>query len=302
MDRRLPLLTAVFALALSACAHAAYAPKFTAKVDPATPGATAAITTTVTQAAGETPNKTVTVMFPIGFAANPAAKLVICTDAEEATKQCPADTQIGTASATASVLGVPIDLPGTVHYGAPDAQGIKLIVFLRSQLAGDQTVEGHVQFRSDGGINVVFGPLPNTLTTSFTLALDGGEKALSVTPDCGSYSLDASFVSQNGETATSSAPFTIGGCPPKKLSVLNVDVSRTGNATFNLTAPATGTVTIKRGTTKVASKAFTGKAGLNSVKTRHALKPGAYKVKVSATSADGQVVAKTKTVRIPKKG
>ena len=301
MSHRLPLLTVVFVIALTGSAHAAYAPKFTAKIDPATPGATAAITTTVTQAAGETPNKTVTVMFPIGFAANPAANLVICTDAQEATKQCPPETQIGTASATASVLGVPIDLPGTVHYGAPDAQGIKLIVFLRNQLAGDQTVEGHVQFRPDGGINVVFGPLPNTLTTSFTLALDGGDKALSVTPDCGDYQLAASFVSQNGETATSVAPFTIGGCPPKRLQVLNVDVSRTGNATFNLTAAATGTVTIKHGAKKVTAKAFTGRPGVNRVKTGARLKPGSYRVKVQAKTADGQSVSASKTVRIGKR-
>src|SRR5947209_4577887 len=66
------------ALVPAAAASAAYAPHLAIKFAPATPGKPVAITSVLTQAAGETPSKTVTVSFPPGFLVNAGTKAQIC--------------------------------------------------------------------------------------------------------------------------------------------------------------------------------------------------------------------------------
>jgi len=69
-----------------------------------------------------------------------------------------------------------------------------------------------------GRISTVFDNLPNTSTTLFELDLQGGDKALSVTPEtCGPAAFEAQFTSQNNEQATSQAQVAISGCPTKPL-------------------------------------------------------------------------------------
>src|SRR3954468_23425878 len=113
--RLLPIATAGVTLALSAPASAAYAPKLQIALDPATASKPPAITSVVTQQAGETPSKTVKVSFPIGFGPQLGAKVGSCSPADEANQACPPDTQLGTAKANATVLGLPAEFSGTVH-------------------------------------------------------------------------------------------------------------------------------------------------------------------------------------------
>ena len=83
--------------------------------------------------------------------------------------------------------------------------------------------------------------------------------------------------------------------PPKPLTATGVRLARDGSVRFTLSAPATGTVTIKRGGRKVLAKKFTGVAGANRVRTRK-LKPGRYVVAITAAGADGKV-ARTRVNR-----
>src|SRR3954454_11736216 len=105
---RLPRSSALAALALAVLAGpagATYAPKLAIKIDPATPGQPISIVSTITQADGETPNKTVKVSFPAGYTAN-QPKVAICTQQQQDARACPDNSKIGDAKATASVLGL----------------------------------------------------------------------------------------------------------------------------------------------------------------------------------------------------
>ncbi len=184
----------------------------------------------MTQAAGETASKTVKVSFPSGFSVNSPA-VATCTAAQEAARSCPADSRVGDAAATASVVLVPVELTGNVFYGGVTTGGkVKLIVFLdNDQLNQHVTVEGLIGIRpEDAGFDAIFDNLPDQLTTTFKLHLLGAEKALSKNPlTCGEYTFNASFTSQKGETATS-RPRSRSGLPPPRfvLSPLDLEPSR----------------------------------------------------------------------------
>jgi hypothetical protein len=294
---RLPLpltvATAGATLALTASASAAYAPQLQIKLDPPTAGKAPAITSVVSQKSGETPSKTVRVSFPAGFGPQLGAKVATCQPADEANRACPPDTQLGTAKASALVLGLPAEFAGTVHLAGVQGATFRLVIFLHSDTFGDQKIVGQAANRPDGGYDTTFDNLPDTLVTHFELDLAGGEKALLQNPStCGTYLFKAAFTSQQGEQASGQFPVDIGGCAAKTarpLALGAVKLAADGSVRFTLSAPAKGTVTVKRGARKVVAKAFTGVAGANRVRTRK-LKPGRYVVAITATGADGKAL------------
>ena len=311
-------LAAAFAAALllvPAAAHAAYAPKLDVKIDPATPSTPPAITSTITQAAGETASKTVRVSFPAGFTApNPPVMVDICTAEQEAARACPEGSQIGKANATASVIALPVQLTGTVHYGGVVDNKIHLIVFLDNAMLNQHvTVDGFVEVRpTDFGFDTVFDGLPDQLTTSFTLALDGAPRSLAVNPvKCGDYDFAGAFTSQKGEQATSSSTVTISGCktPPLVLSPLDLAperprAGRGATLTYNLSEDSAVIVTVKRkrGGKQVQRLTVAGHTGANSVKrVGRKLKAGSYVVRVIATAPDGRVAGQRITLTIRKR-
>ena len=310
---RLPHLAAVaLVLAVPATASAAYAPKLDVKIDPTTPSTPPAITSTITQANGETASKTVKVSFPAGFTAPSTPVTVgICTAAQEQQRACPAESQIGKASATASVIALPVQLTGTVHYGGVVDNKIKLIVFLNNDMLGQHvTVDGFVSVRpTDGGFDTVFDNLPNTLTTSFTLALDGAPHSLAVNPvKCGDYQFTAAFTSQNGEQANGSSTVTISGCKTPALVMSPLDLlperPRAGRGTtlsFRLSEPARVLVTVRR-SRFVKRLALAGHVGVNTVRRLgRAFHPGRYSVSVLATAPDGRTAAHKATLIVRKR-
>jgi hypothetical protein len=305
---------------LAGPAAAAYAPKLDVKIDPATPSHPVAITSVITQAAGETPNKTVKVSFPAGFGTNPSAKIGSCTPDQEAARACPENTKIGDAKATASIFGVPVDLAGPVHYGGPQPNStIKIIVFLEDALhTQPQTIEGFVSVRkTDNGFDTLFDNLPNTLTTSFTLAFSGANLALTQTPaKCGTYTFNAQFTSQNGEQATGSSDTKVSGCIPTAPRMGSIGFTaekvRPGKSTtidFTLSEDASVVVDVKarkkHGKRLLRQRTLAGKQGTNELRLKipRKAKPGRYKVTVTATDDEGLHAARgaTFTVRKPKK-
>lgn len=312
MLRRSQLVAVAAAcLASPAAAGAAYAPKLTASIDPATPSTPAAITTTVTQAAGETASKTVKVSFPAGFSVN-TPTLGICSEAQQQARSCPADSRIGSAQATASVVLVPVELAGDVYFGGFNNQTkMRLIVFLdNAQLNQHVTIVGLVGVRpQDNGFDAVFDNLPDTLTTRFTLALLGGTRALSLTPEsCGDYTFRAGFTSQKGEQAASDATVTVAGCTPPELVVspLGLDPASASRArgttlAFDLTEAARVTVTARRAGRTAFRRSFAGRRGVNRVRrVGRGLRSGRYRLSVTAVTSDGRRAAprhKTLVVR-----
>ena len=292
---RLFLATAGAALAMTATAQAAYAPKVSLTLDPTTPNSVPKITSVITQASGETASKTVIVTFPRGFAPNFGGTAKVCSSAQESadTPSCPADSQLGQASATAEVLGLPQQLEGNVYFGGPiTASKFRLYVILHNDLLGYQRIVGTAELVATGGARNVFDNLPNVLTTSFKLVLDGGSNGLLKNPStCGDYDVTAAFTSQNGEHASGSQKVTIAGCKPLPLQLSSLTLSRS-RVRFDVNAPGRLTVTVKRGKKRVASGSFVlAKAGTAIVKIPK-LKPGKYVVDVKLASDDGRSLSR----------
>ena len=298
---RLIFATAGAALALAAPAQAAYAPKVSLTLDPTTANALPAVTSVITQQPDETASKTVAVTFPKAFQPNfGGLDIDACSRAQEDAKACPPRSQIGTAEATASVAGVPLQLTGTVNFGGPiTVRSFRIIVFLHNDLIGDQKVVGTAELLPGGGARTLFDGLPDTLTTSFKLALAGGSKSLLKNPaTCGDQDVTASFTSQQGEQATASQKVTITGCKALPLRIQDVELS-SKRVTFDVNAPGRATVTIKRAKKRVASGAFTlAAAGTAKVKIPK-LKPGRYVVAIKVATADGRTLSQrfTRTLR-----
>jgi hypothetical protein len=313
---RIATLAAGALLALASPASAAYAPTFSFSLSPSTADTPAQITSTVTQAAGETPTKTATITLPSGFTPNPGNTLATCTPAQEATLTCPAESQMG--SLTASVLG--LNLTGPVFFGGVSGVTFRLVALL-DPTGLQQKLIGISQLRPDGTITTVFDNLPPILATAFTLVLDGGNRALIKTPSkCGSQPVNAAFVSQNGETASGSTPVDITGCSastapssgaapgspsspgsgarPAALRLGTPKLARTGTVTFSLSAPARVTVLVTRGGKRVGRRTVSGKKGTNRVRLGRKVRSGRYKVSLSAVDAQGRTVKKSRTVRL----
>ncbi|MFL5893938.1 MAG: hypothetical protein ACJ76Z_02345 [Thermoleophilaceae bacterium] len=305
---RAGIAAGLVALAAAPAAQAAYAPKLDVKVDPATPKAPAALTTTVTQASGETASKTVHVAFPSGFSPN-RANITPCTPAQEQQDQCPPESQIGDASANTQLgsLGGPV-------YFETDGSHITLVVYLKG-FGGliDQKVLGSVTL-GGGRIQTTFDNLPNTQTTLFRLSLRGGDKALSLTPGkCGQSTFDAAFTSQNGEQATGQSVVDIEGCAktpvvsqvdvsPKKFRAVRrfSDTQRSGYGTtisWTLSEATNGTriVVQKRVRShwrRAGSFVGSGDQGQNRVKwdgrlRKKPLAPGSYRFVLQTTGKSG---------------
>jgi hypothetical protein len=306
-------VTAVVAvLAAAPVAQAAYAPKLEVKLDPATAKSPAAITSRITQAAGETASKTVKVVFPMGFTVNAASKVKPCAPDQEAADSCPGDSKVGAATAVTS-LG---SLTGPVYFENKTGQ-LQLVVYLEG-FGGlvKQKLIGTINYVA-GRLETVFDGLPNTPTTAFVLELQGGDKALALTPaQCGPATFDAAFTSQNGEQATAQAKIDIAGCTaaattpgitgvkvaPRAFRAVRKfsDTQRRGyGTTLRWTlSEATGAtrITVQRRVAgrwrKAGSFPAGGDAGANKLRWDgrlggKPLKPGSYRFLLQATGKNG---------------
>ncbi len=316
------LTAVVTALAVASPAGAAYAPQFSFSVDPATPDAAATITSTITQAPGETASKTVSVTIPPGFSPNlPVfSTLGTCPAPGDASVPCPAASKIGTAATTVSAFGMTLSLTGSAYYGGPspsNALAQILIILFPDTPVGPMKLPGTATPQPDASIQTVFDNLPNFLTTSFTLKLDGATALLKTPSKCGTYEVTAAFTSQTGETATGSSPVTIAGCTaattpsaspatpsaPSAPAAAPVRVgaprlARSGVVTFKLSAPAGVTVTVTRAGHRVARKKVAGKQGVNRVKLGRRVRAGRYAVSIAAVDASGRTVRRKATVQV----
>lgn len=293
---RRALTAAALALLAPATAHAAYAPKLSVQIDPTTPRAAPAVTSTITQASGETASKTVQVAFPKGFSPpTTAVQLQACSSDQEANRACPAESKMGDAEADASPGG---HFTGTVDYGGFVNGKTKLIVFLSNGISlFDQTIEGFVEITPNGFVTT-FDNLPNVLTTSFVLKLDGAPRSLLTNPAaCGQYTFTADFTSQQGEKAGASSPVQITDCPLPPLRIDSVRLARSkirrGRSTtlrIALSEPASVVVTVRRPSgARLKTYVLDGQAGANRLRgIGRGLRAGRYRVDVRAITTDGR--------------
>ena len=222
-------------IAAPAAAQAAYAPKLSVQFQPATSSTAAGVTSTLTQAQGETANKTIRVHYPAQFGFNPGFAVTGCPADAESANRCPAESQIGDVTAQ-TILGTS---SGPVYL----TTDFRLLLYLRT-IEGlvQQKFVGYFRLSPDGGVDTVLDDLPNFPATSSSVTLQPGSKSMLLTPrTCGAYTITGHFTSQKEEEATSSADVQIAGCDSEphfsRISlargrVLRWDLSDTGSSTI----------------------------------------------------------------------
>jgi hypothetical protein len=167
-------------------------------------------------------------------------------------------------------------------------------------LPQNQTLNGTVASTPQGFLTT-FDNLPNILTTSLTLRLDGAPRTLLVSPDtCGPFTISGDFTSQNGERATSSTTVTVAGCPPPVPRISAVKVTprhpRAGQAlrvSYRLSEAAPLTVRIRQLAPRrrvVLTKRISAPAGTGSLRLR-GRGVGRYRVEFSAPGAARRTLA-----------
>lgn len=290
-------LAALCCAALPAGAHAAYAPRLTIELDTAERAAVPAITSTITQASGETATRSVTLVFPAGFESNLDVRLTPCTAEQEAAEACPEESRIGSAQAVSGG----IELTGPIALSTEAGQ-LRVLVFLQG-LGGlvKQKLVGTVEVGSDNRIKTVFSNLPNTLVTSTTLRFRGGDRGLVRNPrTCGPAVFRGAFTSHSGEEAIAESAVEITGCPTKPVITeatvrpARVRAGRGVVVSWSLSEATRGTRVIverrarRRGWYRVMSLVGSGRAGDNRLAVNgRRLRPGTYRVSLRATNAAG---------------
>ena len=291
------LLAALCCAAVPAGANAAYAPRLAIELDTTERAAVPAITSTITQASGESATRSVRLVFPAGYETNLDAQVASCTTQQEAAEACPEASRLGSAEATAS--GVP--LSGPVAFSSEGNQ-LRILVFLQG-LGGlvKQKLVGTVEVGSDNRLKTVFDGLPDQLVNSVTLRFRGGDRGLVRNPRaCGPVSFRGAFTSHRGEEAIAEAPVEITGCPTKPaitaaaVRPARVQAGRGLTVRWTLSEATRGTRVIverraPRGWYRMASLVGSGQAGSNrmAIRGRRLRRPGAYRVSIRATNAAG---------------
>lgn len=300
----LPLL--LVALLPAAASAKPFSPELDVAVTPSTPNQPARIVTTVLQGSDEVAAQKVQVTIPEGFGV-PVATLTglpVCTAPQAAGHACDEATRIGSAEATASVLFGLLNVPaaGTVNWGGATADGrFTIYVFLDNDTFGQHLlVTGTIEPAPTGGFMTTFDDLPDLLTTRFALTFDGGAKALLLTPaTCGSFRFRGVFTSHEQQLVERFAPVTISGCPSPATTLGTVRLSRT-RLRFSVTTPAVVRARVFSFRTRrtVMDERVNARGGAVSLRLKRALRPGRYRVTLTASADGATTVRKRTTVTI----
>jgi hypothetical protein len=165
----------------------------------------------------------------------------LCTQAQFAAKACPANTQVGTTTTTATLLGVPVPLsiPGVLYNLQPiGSEPARLGIRLTPSVGEEVLLQSIITVRaSDGGLDSSVDGLPNTAggipidVTAIDITLLGraGNPAkgfMSNPTSCGPATTTIEAFAYDGARGSASASFTPTGCDklpfaPKLTAVLD---------------------------------------------------------------------------------
>ncbi|MGZ4201986.1 MAG: hypothetical protein ACXVRH_08005 [Thermoleophilaceae bacterium] len=213
MKHRLPafLVALIALLACAPLAQAAFAPRVSLSVDPATPGARPAIEATVFETAGDTPPKRFTLAFPAGFALQHPSGVKACKPRQRRAARCRQDSEIGSLEAV-TLTGA--RLRGTVNLARHGRQR-QIIGVVKGRAAGlpNLSFVGYARMSPAGTAQVTLDGLPNVPLVSLTVRLTGGKRGLVSTPKgCGAQVVQGLLTSQLGELAVGLSAVQIAGC------------------------------------------------------------------------------------------
>jgi hypothetical protein len=151
----------------------------------------------------------------------------LCTQAQFAAKACPANTQVGTTTTTATLLGVPVPLaiPGVLYNLQPiGSEPARLGIRLTPSVGDEVLLQSVITVRaSDGGLDSSVDGLPNTAggipidvnAIDITLLGKAGNPAkgfMSNPTSCGTATTTVDAFAYDGARGSASASFTPTGC------------------------------------------------------------------------------------------
>ena len=165
----------------------------------------------------------------------------LCTQAQFAAKACPATTQVGTTTTTATLLGapVPLTIPGVLYNLQPTgSEPARLGIRLTPSVGDEVLLQSVITVRaSDGGLDSSVDGLPNTAggipidVTAIDITLLGRagnppKGFMSNPTSCGTATTTVDAFAYDGARGSGSAAFTPTGCDklpfaPKLSAVLD---------------------------------------------------------------------------------
>lgn len=245
-------------LKATGCEKPSFAPEIKVTPSTAQPDLPNAVTITVTAPQGESGEISPSTMqkaevtLPEGMTLNPAAAygLEACTDKQfgkgEAHKvECPAGSQIGTATIVTPTLPEAEPLTGNVYVGTPlsstPSSGEEYRIFIDAESArygvAVRLIGRMIVNETTGRLKMVLTENPQTPFSEFTIALGGGNHTPLANPlVCGPTTSAVFFPYTGNGTATDTDPFTVGcGTPPFLLSQTAEALPSTGGSTTSFT-------------------------------------------------------------------
>src|SRR3954462_4523557 len=221
----------------TACDALPYAPMLTATVGSkgqTAKGSNPPLTTTITQAAGESASRTTKVTLPAVLAPNPAVLANVCSQAAYSSDSCPPESQVGIATAVTPLLVDP--LTGPVRLVENPGGLPRVVVYLNgvfsTRLVGDVTL-------APSGTTTTFTGLPDSPISSLRLAFAGGSGGqFTAGEDLCSTPVDITgeFLSQSGKTVTPSTRAKVIGCGRWPTGTVSFSKLATSSPTLRLAA------------------------------------------------------------------
>jgi hypothetical protein len=291
---RRALLIACFAVsACPASAAAAYRPTAEVAFDRTTPLSAPAITSVMRVPSGDDTTRTITARFPSSFTYNAGFAATGCKSAQASTWTCPESSRIGTTTVK-SPFG---DGTGDVFV----TDDFRLVLAIQS-LGGiyRQRLYGTIRVLDDGSFELTFDDLPPIPVTESRIALEGGPRAMLVTPRrCGDYQVTSRFVSHAGAAVEQKLPVRITGCPERlKVESVRIKVSDPLSLRWQISGPATGTeLTLFRWSRGAWDEVSAANLPATRTTWRAPKRPGRYSVTLRALGANG-AASPARTVRL----
>jgi hypothetical protein len=279
-------------VAALAAASAAYTPVPALELSTHAPLQAPAITSTLTQPAGQNATRTISAVFPHAFTYNPRFRVPGCQPADEQAETCPEASRLGTIDVTTRYGSG----SGPVHL----MRDLRLVAFV-SALGGlyKQRMVGTVSVHDDGAAEIVFDNLPDISATYGRIALEGGDKGVLLNPrECGTYQVHAKLTSQQDEVVEQDLPIAIEGCRGE----VRVRRARFAGRVLRwaVSEPAATRVLLMRRGPREWRQVRAWRTRGTTLKLRSALGAGRWQFWLRAVTADGRAsFAQVVRVRVP---
>ncbi|MEA2307075.1 MAG: hypothetical protein QOH43_4355 [Solirubrobacteraceae bacterium] len=254
---------------------AAFSPTLSVTADPSQAGATTTLTTLVERPDRQARIGALKVSLPPGLLGR-LPQAASCALAQARAGDCPEDSRVGTVTATSGPGSAPLSIDGPVYLTEGfDGSLAGLSIVVPAKVGpldlGRAVTMAKLSLRPDSGLDVVADSVPTRLhgialaVRSLRLTLDRPGFALNPTV-CTPLTASASFTSDLGATAGTTAPYQATGCDGLPFAPrLEASIGKTAADVRKAAHPAvTVTVTQQPGEANAKSVAVTLPRGLSA--------------------------------------